>query len=163
MHSLSTSMLFTVATFRISLSCMKMLLKGEVGGLPLNSHGNYIVDLGKSWKNHETVFLNFSGNPVIVPYYIYVAFHFLLYPFLTSNLRYICIRSVFILTTECSALTVTLVVTLRKFMSLIFSIIYFKNEFTLHHWFGAVLVFGGTLMFTETLPFMGKKKAEKKD
>ena len=46
------------------LSMVKMLLKGEVGGHALNSHGNYIVDLGKSWKNHGTGFLNFWGNPV---------------------------------------------------------------------------------------------------
>ena len=32
------------------LSMMKMLLKGEVGGRALNSHGNYIFDHGKSWK-----------------------------------------------------------------------------------------------------------------
>ena len=32
------------------LSMMKMLLKGEVGGHALNSHGNYIVDHGKSWN-----------------------------------------------------------------------------------------------------------------
>ena len=48
-------------------------------------------------------------------------------------------------------------------MSLIFSIIYFKNQFTAFHWCGAILVFGGTLMFTETLPFMGKKKVEKRE
>lgn len=36
----------------------------------------------------------------------------------------VCIRGVFILTTECASLTVTLVVTLRKFVSLIFSILY---------------------------------------
>ena len=28
------------------------------------SHGNYIVDHGKSWKNHGIVFLNFCGSPV---------------------------------------------------------------------------------------------------
>ena len=32
------------------LSMVKMLLKGEVGGCALNSHGNYIVDHGKSWN-----------------------------------------------------------------------------------------------------------------
>ena len=32
------------------LSVVKMLLKGEVGGSALNSHGNYIVDHGKSWN-----------------------------------------------------------------------------------------------------------------
>ena len=41
-----------------------MPLKGEVGGHSLNSHGNYIVDHGKSWKNHGIVILNFCGNPV---------------------------------------------------------------------------------------------------
>ena len=39
----------------------------QVGGHALNSHGNYIVDHGKSWKNHGIVFLNFCGNPVINP------------------------------------------------------------------------------------------------
>ena len=33
------------------LSVVKMLLKGEVGGHALNSHGNYIVNHEKSWKN----------------------------------------------------------------------------------------------------------------
>ena len=32
------------------LSVVKMPLKGEVGGRTLNSHGNYIVDHGKSWN-----------------------------------------------------------------------------------------------------------------
>ena len=29
---------------------VKMLLKGEVEGCALNSHGNYIADHGKSWS-----------------------------------------------------------------------------------------------------------------
>ena len=32
------------------LSMVKVSLKGEVGGHALNSHGNYIVDHGKSWN-----------------------------------------------------------------------------------------------------------------
>ena len=47
------------------LSVVKMLLKEWVGGCALNSHGNYIVDHGKSWKNHGIVVLNLCGNPVI--------------------------------------------------------------------------------------------------
>ena len=43
------------------LSMVKLLLKGEDGICALNSHGNYIVDHGKSWKNHGTVFWNFCG------------------------------------------------------------------------------------------------------
>jgi len=68
--------------------------------------------------------------------------------------QYVCISSVYFLTTECSSLTVTLVITLRKFASLLFSIIYFRNPFTLYHWIGTLLVFIGTVIFTELLQKM---------
>lgn len=61
-----------------------------------------------------------------------------------------CISAVFGLTTHCSSLTVTLILTLRKFLSLLFSIVYFNNAFTIPHWIGTMLVFTGTLIFTET-------------
>ena len=49
MHAWSTSMLLLLhSTFMLSV--VKMLLKGEIGGRTLNSHGNYIVDHGKSWN-----------------------------------------------------------------------------------------------------------------
>ncbi|KAM3962609.1 UDP-xylose and UDP-N-acetylglucosamine transporter [Aphomia sociella] len=63
----------------------------------------------------------------------------------------LCISAVYVLTTESASLTVTLTVTLRKFVSLLFSIVYFRNPFTLGHWFGTLLVFIGTLIFTELL------------
>ncbi|GFO15457.1 UDP-xylose and udp-n-acetylglucosamine transporter [Plakobranchus ocellatus] len=72
---------------------------------------------------------------------------------LNTLTQFICIRSVFILTTECTSLTVTLVVTLRKFISLVFSIVYFRNTFTSAHWVGAALVFFGTLMFVEVFSY----------
>jgi solute carrier family 35 (UDP-xylose/UDP-N-acetylglucosamine transporter), member B4 len=68
--------------------------------------------------------------------------------------QYVCIGSVYVLTTECTSLTVTLVVTLRKFVSLLFSIIYFSNPFTIYHWIGTILVFTGTIIFTEVVPRM---------
>jgi len=77
--------------------------------------------------------------------------------------QYLCISSVFVLTTECASLTVTLVVTLRKFLSLIFSILYFNNPFTSYHWLGTGLVFGGTLLFSDIPGLIrasrGKKEA----
>ena len=54
----------TVAAFHNYAEVVKMPLKRDVGGSAFNSHGNYIVDHGKSWKNHGIVFLNFCGNPV---------------------------------------------------------------------------------------------------
>ena len=54
----------TVAAFCIYVLHLKMPLRGEVKDCALNSHENYIVDHGKSWKNHGIVFLNFCGlNP----------------------------------------------------------------------------------------------------
>ncbi|CAB1322703.1 unnamed protein product [Coregonus sp. 'balchen'] len=80
---------------------------------------------------------------------------------------YVCIRGVFILTTECASLTVTLVVTLRKFISLIISILYFKNPFTAWHWVGTAVVFLGTLIYTEVwtsvrMALRGKEELKEK-
>lgn len=73
----------------------------------------------------------------------------------------ICINAVFVLTTECSSLTVTLVVTLRKFISLLFSIWYFQNPFTIFHWLGTAMVFGGTALFSD-IPNLIRQQSSKK-
>ena len=65
MHGLSTSVLLLLHS-AFMLSVVKILLKWEVGCCALNSHGNYIVDHGISWKNHGIVFLNCCGNPADV-------------------------------------------------------------------------------------------------
>ena len=52
-----------ITAFRIYTQHSEDAAKGEVEGHVLKSHGNYIVDHGKSWKNHGIVFLNFCGNP----------------------------------------------------------------------------------------------------
>ena len=64
MHAWSISMLLLLHS-PFMLSMVKLLLKGEVGVCALKSHGNYIVDRGKSSKNHGIVFLNLCGTPVI--------------------------------------------------------------------------------------------------
>ncbi|XP_022215705.2 UDP-xylose and UDP-N-acetylglucosamine transporter [Drosophila obscura] len=74
--------------------------------------------------------------------------------------QHMCISSVYALTTECSSLTVTLIITLRKFISLVFSIVYFRNPFTVYHWLGTVMVFVGTLMFADVLRLPGSRRAQ---
>uniref|UniRef100_A0AAY5K5K6 Solute carrier family 35 member B4 n=1 Tax=Esox lucius TaxID=8010 RepID=A0AAY5K5K6_ESOLU len=98
--------------------------------------------------NHGVLF---SQSSIIIPQknQAFVTVVLLLLSFTCLFLRYLCIRGVFILTTECASLTVTLVVTLRKFMSLIISILYFNNPFTAWHWLGTAVVFLGTLIYTE--------------
>ena len=60
-HNYLNTLLLLHSSFMLSV--VKMLLKGEFGGHALNSHENYIVDHGKSWKNHGIVFLNFCRDP----------------------------------------------------------------------------------------------------
>ena len=47
MHGLQACLLIRS---KFMLSVVKMQLKGEVEGHALNSHGNYIVNQGKSWN-----------------------------------------------------------------------------------------------------------------
>ena len=64
-HAYLDTLLLLHSTF--ILRVVKMPLKGEAGGHALNSHGNYIVEYGKTWKNNGIVFLNFCGNLVFCP------------------------------------------------------------------------------------------------
>ena len=60
-----------VAAYRIDAQFGEDAAKGEIGGSALNSHRNYIVDHGISWKHHGIVFLNFCGNPdILFPYLV---------------------------------------------------------------------------------------------
>jgi len=69
---------------------------------------------------------------------------------------------VFILTSEYTSLTVTLIVTLRKFFSLLISIAYFDNPFTPSHWLGTVFVFIGTLLFADVFTSLSDKLSRRR-
>ncbi|CAJ0952589.1 unnamed protein product, partial [Mesorhabditis belari] len=68
-----------------------------------------------------------------------------------SLFQFFCLRSVFRLNALVEPLTLILVLTLRKFLSLIFSIFYFQNPFTFLHWFGTFFVFFGAILFEDVL------------
>lgn len=105
--------------------------------------------MGKNIWNHAIVAVN-SDALVISPLNISIRIQ-ILYLVINFVSHYFCVKCVYILTTECSSLTVTMVVTLRKFASLIFSIVYFQHPFTAIHWLGTVLIIIGTIMFTEII------------
>lgn len=65
----------------------------------------------------------------------------------TIILQLICIRSVYQLAAELNSFQVTLVLTLRKFLNILFSVLLFKNEFGLQHFFSASLVLLGYFSF----------------
>ncbi|XP_034542496.1 UDP-xylose and UDP-N-acetylglucosamine transporter [Notolabrus celidotus] len=123
--------------------------------------------LSSNIYNHAVYFS--QSTPVAVPVVGHSMPIMWIYLMVNVITQYVCIRGVFILTTECASLTVTLVVTLRKFLSLIFSILYFQNPFTPWHWVGTAVVFLGTLLYTEVWssmraalrgPDIKEKKAE---
>lgn len=63
-----------------------------------------------------------------------------------------------------SSLTGNLTLTVRKFVSLIVSVVYFKNDFTPLHWAGASLVLIGTVLYTQYSSAAAASEAkEKKD
>ena len=62
--------------------------------------------------------------------------------------QYACIRGVFLLLGLTDSLTCTLSLSVRKFTSLLISIIYFSHSFTSTHWIGTLFVFAGTLLYT---------------
>jgi UDP-xylose/UDP-N-acetylglucosamine transporter B4 len=89
----------------------------------------------------EILDLNFFSIPIQILYIISNALA-----------HYLCITCVFILTTECTSLSVTLTITLRKFSSLMLSIFYFRHNFTFFHWMGTFFIIIGTIIFTEIFP-----------
>ncbi|OZJ02849.1 hypothetical protein BZG36_03224 [Bifiguratus adelaidae] len=70
--------------------------------------------------------------------------------FLALNVitQYVCISGVHRLTAISSSLTLNLILNLRKFVSLVISIVYFKNPFGLGAVTGTVCVFIGMFMYT---------------
>ncbi|VDK37480.1 unnamed protein product [Gongylonema pulchrum] len=59
-----------------------------------------------------------------------------------------CVTNVYTLTSLTTSLNVTMVVTLRKFLSMVLSILIFKNPFTILHCLGFMSVMFGSLAFT---------------
>lgn len=71
----------------------------------------------------------------------------------------ICIKGVFWLTAHYSPLTVNITLSVRKFSSVIFSILWFGNEWTHLHSVATVLIFGGVFLNSQCgkLPPVRKK------
>ena len=77
--------------------------------------------------------------------------------------QYVCLRGVYLLISVSGTLTATVVLTVRKFVSLLISIVFFGNVWTSGHWIGTVMVFGGTFVYAtgkELKSIMSKEKSQ---
>jgi len=70
-----------------------------------------------------------------------------LYTVMNGLTQYVCMSGVQMLAQYSDPLTLNIILTLRKFVSLIISLLIFKSDFGLDHMLGTVLVFGGTLVY----------------
>lgn len=72
----------------------------------------------------------------------------IMYLLLNITTQYICVKGVNMLSSQSSSLTVSLVLNLRKFTSLVLSTLFFKSQLTIGMKVGAALVFAGTSWYT---------------
>jgi len=81
---------------------------------------------------------------------------------LNAATHYICVRGVNVLASRSSALTVTIVLNIRKLVSLLLSIWLFGNALNWGVVIGAVVVFGGGFMYAvESQRIKGAQKRGK--
>ncbi|KAG9306868.1 hypothetical protein G9A89_002537 [Geosiphon pyriformis] len=84
-------------------------------------------------------------RPVLSYYTVPISWLYLILNVLT---QYVCVSGVHRLNSISTALTLNLVLNLRKFTSLMISVWYFDNEFTLGMMIGSFLVFVGTFLYS---------------
>jgi len=101
-----------------------------------------------------------ASEPMHLPLLDFAVPVMVLHLFGNVVLQYLCISAVFVLTTECTSLTASLVLTFRKFLSLLFSIWYFQNPFTLQHWIGTCFVFCGIILFTDIPGYLAQRRTQ---
>ncbi|CAO3630357.1 unnamed protein product [Cunninghamella blakesleeana] len=83
-----------------------------------------------------------------------------LWAYLILNMitQYVCIAGVNRMTATCSSLTLNLVLNLRKFTSLLISIVYFENDFGPAAKLGTLVVIFGTMIYTYAGITLSKKQ-----
>ncbi|CAK9099121.1 UDP-xylose and UDP-N-acetylglucosamine transporter (Solute carrier family 35 member B4), partial [Durusdinium trenchii] len=87
-----------------------------------------------------------------------------LWLFLLGNVltQAVCISGVYRLTAVSSTLTCTMTITLRKFLSIILSVLYFRNPFSPLHWIGTMCVFAGAALYSGLLTTQAWKPSKPK-
>lgn len=79
--------------------------------------------------------------------------------FMANNLcQLVCIKGVFRLSAHFSPLTVNITLSVRKFLSVVVSILWFGNAWTTLHSIATVLIFGGVFAYSQCQPVKDAKK-----
>eukprot|EP00928_Gymnodinium_smaydae_P083734 TRINITY_DN66973_c0_g1_i1.p1 TRINITY_DN66973_c0_g1~~TRINITY_DN66973_c0_g1_i1.p1 ORF type:complete len:356 (-),score=32.33 TRINITY_DN66973_c0_g1_i1:219-1286(-) len=97
--------------------------------------------------------------PALLPWYVPSRVVWLI---LTSVAQSICLKGVFQTSAIVSPLTLTIILSLRKFLSVIVSVLWFSNPWTLWHSVATVLIFGGAFAYSQA-PEVDTAVDKKKD
>jgi UDP-xylose/UDP-N-acetylglucosamine transporter B4 len=161
-----------IGTMLLFISLLLLAVLGHMQGSVYEKHGRYPEEM--------LFYSHFIPLPCFLLFYREFPRHFKVWtaspltPFLPIPIpimwmwvccnavtQYICLRGVHSVTATFGTLTCTFWTTVRKFLTLIFSILYFQNAFTWVHWFGSFLVLVGSLLFIGAdWQSEGKKKKE---
>jgi UDP-xylose/UDP-N-acetylglucosamine transporter B4 len=114
-------------------------------------HQAALVSSTPSWSLVDLFrFLGFESISSLLPPFLHSFAIPQLWFFVLCNAftQYICISGVHQLTSVASSLTVNLILTFRKFVSLLISIYYFRKQFGIWFWVGCGMVFLGILLYS---------------
>lgn len=75
----------------------------------------------------------------------------------------ICLKGVFRTSSVVSPLTLTILLSVRKFLSVLVSIFWFRNPWTSWHSFAVVLIFGGAFAYSQAPQSAAESKGSKKN
>lgn len=106
--------------------------KKQSSSLPSSAMGDTALFVLASVQKHTQVQLVLQHLPIQVAYLV-----------MNALTQYLCIRGVHLLSAKSSSLTVTVILNVRKLVSLLLSIYLFGNYLGLGVLIGAILVFGG--------------------
>ncbi|KAL0481320.1 UDP-xylose and UDP-N-acetylglucosamine transporter [Acrasis kona] len=139
-------------SFGIFILSIAQIMAGLLGNLQQYGYKHY----GKDYKENM-----FYCHVLSLPFFLFVSGDIssaleqfnskpILWVYLLLNMatQYVCVSGVYRSTLILGTLTTTLVITVRKFISIIISLVYFDNTFTALHWVASALVFGGGIAFS---------------
>uniref|UniRef100_A0A0N5C7A2 TPT domain-containing protein n=1 Tax=Strongyloides papillosus TaxID=174720 RepID=A0A0N5C7A2_STREA len=136
-------------TIGISLLTIALILSSYLGILQENmykDYGKYPTEASFYIYLISLPYFLFFSNEIFSTIVEFEGTNFLIL-ILICIFQLFCINNVYTLTTELSSLGVTMVLTLRKFISVIISVLFFGHVFTYIHTLSLIVVGFGTYLF----------------
>ncbi|KAJ5072183.1 udp-xylose and udp-n-acetylglucosamine transporter [Anaeramoeba ignava] len=98
----------------------------------------------------------------IIPSFISQIPRLWIFFFINILTYHFCIRGVYQISSITDSLTTTFMLSVRKFISILISVLYFRNVFTFYHWISTILVFSGSIFYVIGKMENNQKKEIKK-